>query len=229
MRTPIALAVTLVVMLLATLAVTQADDPEITYRFSGQALIGGEPAPKGTIISATVGSRLVGTTTVEGGDGRWSMEIGAWHLRTGVCEAVFHVAGEPAGKQTVNCQVDVLLETGGDGSDEPADTSDDLLEDEEDVEVTGDDELEVEEDEETSTITVEVTAEETVESDEMEEADEADEMEEGAEPAVQPRVPHTGTGGVEKPSAWPSVLGTLAVALIGLLSLARPFRSMRQR
>lgn len=224
MRTSIALAVTLAVMLAAALSVTQAEDPEITYRFSGQALIGGEPAPDGTIISATVEQRLVGTTAVAGGDGRWSMEIGAWHLRTGVCEAVFHVAGEPVGKQTVNCQVDVLLETGGDGSD-------DLLE-EDDVDVSGDDESEIEEDEETSTITVEVTAEEMVESDELEEADEADELDEEAEPAVQPRVPHTGTGGLDKPSTWPTSTTALvapAVALVGLLILTLSFGSMRRR
>lgn len=225
MRTIIVITVVVMFTITVTCTFSQAEDPEITYRFSGQALIGGEPAPKGTIISATVGDELVGTTTVNDSEGRWSMEINAWHLRNGVCEAVFLVAGKPAGKQTVNCQVDVLLETGSGAAEAPTPTSRDPGDDQ-DNDDGGEVESTVEDDDDTPTITVEVTAQETAENNETEESDEATE---GAETVVQPRTPRTGTGGIDRSSPWPAVLGTLAVALLGILSLIKPIRSTRQR
>lgn len=212
MRLLIALAVLFAATLAASGALAQAEDPQIIYRFTGQALIGGEPAAQGTVISATIGDQLVGTTTVDGGKGRWSMEIGAWHLRAGVCEAVFHLAGEPAGKQTVNCQVDVLLETGG-GAEAPR-SAPDAAADDDHSELVSEVESTVEGEDHTSTVTVEVTAAAAHEQ---------------AEPVLQPRTPRTGTGGLDRSSPWPALLGALGVALVGLLSLARPFRSMRRR
>ncbi|GEM_PF-6964684 len=101
-----------VLVLLCLCATAAADEPVLTYVFSGQATRGGEPVKQGTIIEARVGGATIGATRVTDTQGNWSIEIDAGLFRSGICEAVFYIDGQQAGKQNVNCSVDLLLEVG---------------------------------------------------------------------------------------------------------------------
>lgn len=87
-----------------------ADDPVLSYVFFGKAMQGDRPVEAGTIIEARVAGVTIGTTTVTGDEGHWQIAIDAKLFRSGICEAVFYINGQQAGRQTTNCSVDLLLE-----------------------------------------------------------------------------------------------------------------------
>ncbi|MYC02879.1 MAG: hypothetical protein F4X58_13270 [Chloroflexi bacterium] len=195
----------------------QADDPVFTLTFSGRAVSGGEPMPRGTLIEAQAGQDWIGRTTVADDEGNWTMEIDAKLLRDGICEAVFYVDGKRAGRQETKCAVDLLLE----------------------IERAG--HLEVETATSEASVTVDSSSKPTAESQssiaEEHQADssgdpapgassrasdeETEPSKSGSGQAVRPAAPRTGGGGLADsvdPSGWLSIVAVLAIGSMAAMS-----------
>ena len=229
-------------VLLCLCATAAADEPVLTYVFSGQATRGGEPVKQGTIIEARVGNAAIGATRVTDEQGNWSIEIDAGLFRSGICEAVFYIDGQQAGKQNVNCSVDLLLEvgaedatpvgpsattgdkpTGGepDGEAEPNEPdSETEPSDTEDQPVDTDPVLETDTETEDEDQTVDVVDhQDDAENpdDELTADDEPKEDETASTTtALRPNVPGTGSGGMAESPPW-TAWGVLAIPLASIV------------
>ncbi len=227
--------IALVFALLCSGATALADNPEFTYVLSGRATQGGEPLKQGTPIEARVGDAVIGATTIADHDGNWTMQVNAGLLRSGICEAVFYINGQQAGRQKTNCSVELQIEVGSesepitpedsppdppakDPTDGPTDT--DAKDDPPTVEPA--DDPPVSDDDDPS------EEDEPLQADEpdadppgAEDAQDDDAAQEG-EPVLRPRAPETGTGGLAGRSSLPTELLLLAgVAAALVLALNR--------
>jgi len=106
-------ALALAALALCLVSSVRADDPALSYVFSGKAMQGDRPVARGTNIEARVAGAVIGATTVADDAGNWSIEVDAQLFRSGICEAVFCIDGQLAGSQQINCLVELLLEAGG--------------------------------------------------------------------------------------------------------------------
>ena len=240
-----ALALAMAALCLA--ATVRADDPVLSYVFSGRAMQGERPVERGTIIEARVAGVTIGATTVADDAGSWSIEVDATLFRSGICEAVFYIDGQRTGSQKINCSVELLLEAGDQSAPDGegrADQVDDPSTDEDGEDPQSADEPA--EDGEAERATTQHTspdpggADETVDASSADDstpqaADEPDEAEDareddapaGAQPRTAPRAPETGSGGLADSTPWTAWL-VAACPVVALLVLwSRRLRSER--
>ena len=246
-------ALALAALALCLASAVRADDPVLSYIFSGKAMQGDRPVERDTIIEARVAGVVIGATTVADDEGSWSIAVDAKLFRSGICEAVFYIDGQLAGSQQINCSVELLLEAGDGGQPasraEPDDQGRAKQGDDPPTDEDGADPQSADEPAEggaaeraTSQHTLPDAegADETLDpssaadstpkaADELGEAEDGleDDALAGAQPRTAPGTPETGSGGLADSPPWTAWLVAACPVVAGLVLWSRRLRSGR--